>query len=141
MKLKKRISVQERMKKARIGKMRKQAIRKKLFIANFADMGGNIGQTCKLLKMARRTYYLWMQGDDKFKKKVDETEQSFVDNVESAAYATALEGSTTMQQFILKSKRRKVYGDRIEVDSTNKITLALNRFTDDELKDKIKEFE
>ena len=141
LKKKKPMPVKEKMTRARKGILKKRALRKQLFIDKFSVTGGNIGKTCKLLKIARMTYYLWIRDDEEFKQKVDEAEQLFVDNVESVAFSTALKGNTSMQQFILKSKRRKTYGDRIEVDSTNKVTLALNRLSDDELRNKIKEFE
>ena len=58
-------------------------IKKARFIKLFPKKAENISETCKSLKIDRKTYYKWIAKDKKFAKKIEELKEAGIDYAES----------------------------------------------------------
>lgn len=78
--------------------------------------GYSITTACKSENIGRRSYYEWREADPEFAKAADEAIECGIDLLEDEANRRAKGpmGSDTLLIFLLKSKRRAVYGDKIE---------------------------
>ena len=93
---------------------------KELFLEVFKKTAGNVSQACKAIKINRKTFYDWCKKDKKFKDKIDEINESLIDNVETLAYKKIKEGDTTMLIFFLKTKaKHRGWTEKMEIAHTN----------------------
>lgn len=106
-------------------------IKKDKFLTAYAK-NPNIKDCCELIKIARKTFYRWCEDDEEFKAKFEDIEEEGIDELERIAYERAKSYSDTLLIFLLKNKRKHIYGDKLAVDQTTKHKLP--ELTDDEIK-------
>lgn len=77
---------------------------------------GIVTPACKEANVARETFYLWMNNDDDFKKKVEEINEIQGDFVENQLFNKIKEGSERSILFYMKYKgKKRGYSDSIDV--------------------------
>jgi hypothetical protein len=86
----------------------------KKFLELYRDWG-NCRLAAEGAGVSRSAPYLRAQRDPRFKAAWDAAQADAVDLLEGRAWQTALDGDPRMTIFLLKSLRRGVYGDSIEV--------------------------
>ena len=72
---------------------------------------GIISGACKVAKVGRTNVYMERVRNAEFAAAWDELEQHGIDEVELAARMNALAGNASMQMFLLKTRRRELYGE------------------------------
>jgi hypothetical protein len=72
---------------------------------------GIISGACKVAKVGRTNVYTERVRNPEFAEAWDEVEQHGIDEVELAARMNALAGNAPMQMFLLKTRRRELYGE------------------------------
>lgn len=97
-------------------------LKKDVFLREYSE-NPNISAVCEHpeIDISRSTFYRWKNKDPMFTENVEAAEEKGIDGLEAEAYRRALEGSDTLLIFLLKNKRKKVYGDKLEVDATVKV--------------------
>lgn len=81
--------------------------KKKKFVSTFAARLCNVSKTCKVVGIARQTFYRWCDEDDKFKKEVDNQYEEFYDDIETTMFSKAIEEQdTTMLIWLSKTKMK-----------------------------------
>lgn len=73
-----------------------------------------VARAAKAVGVSRKTVYNWRDAHPEFKDAFDDVQDSITDEIEKTGVAKALDGDVTMIIFMLKSRRREVYGDRTE---------------------------
>jgi len=78
--------------------------------------GYSVSSACAAENIGRRTYYDWRTADPEFASAADEAIEIGIDKLEDEANRRAKgpNGSDTLLIFLLKSRRRAVYGDKVE---------------------------
>ena len=96
---------------------KKRLNKKKMFLEVFKDNAGNISQTCEAVGINRRTFYHWIDKDEKFREVVKEVEEGLIDFVESKLMMNIKEGKETSMIFFLKTKgKHRGYVEKTEVE-------------------------
>lgn len=126
------------------------------FLSSVAECG-NITKACGELRINRGTIYQMRQEDETFKNRLNEALTVGYDSWEDAAAKRAFEGvakpvyqqgmqvgsviefSDTLAALLLKGSKPERYKERIssEVSVNGKMTLALEKLSDDELNEAI----
>ncbi|RLF66396.1 MAG: hypothetical protein DRN30_02215 [Thermoplasmata archaeon] len=76
--------------------------KKKLFLEAYRKSFGNISAACRAVGIrSRTTVYKWMKRNKRFKKALDEIDQSFVEFVESKLFQKISEGNLQAIKFFL----------------------------------------
>jgi hypothetical protein len=70
----------------------------------------------KRARIGRRTYYEWRDADPLFAQAVKDAIEEGLDALEDALIERGLANDTTAAIFMLKSRRRDIYGDKATVD-------------------------
>jgi len=70
--------------------------------------------------VTRKTVYNWRDAHPEFKDAFDDIQESITDELETTAVGKALAGDVTMLIFMLKSRRREIYGDKVVNEHTGK---------------------
>lgn len=79
------------------------------------------GEAAKAAGISRKTLYNWRDANPDFAEALEDVDEGVTDLVESSALRKAIrEGDTTMQIFLLKTRRRDIYGDRQTLEHTGK---------------------
>jgi hypothetical protein len=73
---------------------------------------------CVVSKVPRRTFYDWMDAEPEFRTKVEDAEEYRLGIVENKKREKIEEGYRPAIEKELKSKRRSVYGDKLETSGT-----------------------
>lgn len=94
-----------------------EAVRAKALVA--FRKTGTVQAACEAASIARKTWYDWVANDSAFQEAVDEATDFVTDDLEKEAIKRAKEGSDTLIIFLLKSRRRHIYGDKVTVDIQN----------------------
>ena len=68
----------------------------------------------KSVGVSRQTLYNWRDENPDFNSAWDDIQESITDEIERSAISRAIEGDTTLSIFMLKTRRRDVYQERIE---------------------------
>jgi len=77
---------------------------------------GNVTQSCKVVGIARSTFYEYYNSDKEFAKSCDDCENIALDFVESQLHKQIKEGTASSTIFYLKTKgRKRGYIERKEV--------------------------
>jgi hypothetical protein len=76
---------------------------------------GTVTAACKEAKIARRTWYDWIEKDQKFAQAVEDAYEQVTDEIEECLLDKIRGGDTQATIFALKSRRRAVYGDKAEM--------------------------
>jgi hypothetical protein len=99
---------------------------KQRFLAQLAK-GKSPGVAARLVKIARCTAYGWKKEDEVFAAAWVDAVETGLDELETSVYASGLAGNSSDAQFILKHRRREVYGNTDNSQPNNfilDITLA-----------------
>lgn len=99
------------------------ATKKQAFLANLG-VSGNISAAAAAAGVDRKTPYNWRDGDATFAAEWDAQIEHGLDTLEREAARRALDSSDTLLIFLLKSKRRSVFGDQSKVEMSGVFTLA-----------------
>lgn len=75
---------------------------------------GTVAAACSAARIGRTTWYDWRTNDPEFNRLAGEAEEAVTDALEEVAQlrATMPEGSDTLLIFLLKARRRALYGDK-----------------------------
>jgi L-lactate utilization protein LutB len=86
------------------------------FLDLFQKKMCNVSQACTALNMSRQTYYDWLDKFDTFKKRIEDIQESFYDNLESKLFKKAMvDEDNTMLIFLAKTKmKHRGYIERVE---------------------------
>ena len=88
------------------------------------NKAGNVSMTCEALTINRSTFYEWKNKDKKFRKAVEDVEESLIDYVESRLMKNIDEGKETSAIFFLKTKgKSRGYIERTEIEHDGGIQL------------------
>jgi len=88
-----------------------------LFIKAFRSNNFNITKACKIIRIARQTYYNWMDEVDDFSHLLNEVKEEAIDFVESALMAKIEEGDIRAIIWFLKTKgKSRGYSEKAEID-------------------------
>lgn len=91
---------------------------------------GTVLSACKAANISRDTWYRWKADDPAFAALVIAADEDVLDDLEEAAHERAKESSDTLLIFLLKSKRRAVFGDKQTVTVVHPdVTARLERQT------------
>jgi hypothetical protein len=74
-----------------------------------------VAKAGKAVGVCRKTVYNWRDAHPAFKDAFDDVQDAITDDIEATAIQRALAGDTTLLIFLLKSRRREVYGDKVAV--------------------------
>lgn len=85
---------------------------------------GNISQSAAIARVQRKTVYVWREDDVEFAASWFDCEEAGVDALEAEAKRRALESSDVLLIFMLKSKRRAIFGERQQIEHTGTLTMA-----------------
>lgn len=96
---------------------------KKTFVANLGD-SGNVTAASMAAGISRQTAYEWRAADAAFAAEWDSQVQAGLDKLEQVAHQRAGETSDTLAIFLLKSKRRAVFGDHSSIEHSGTVNLA-----------------
>ncbi len=96
------------------GALKKTEITKAKALKAFS-LAGTVQDACGVAEIGRRTWYNWMEDDPVFAAQVMEATEGVSDELEKEAIARAKAGSDTLLIFLLKSRRRHLYGDKVHV--------------------------
>ena len=106
---------------------------KEKFLQLLESNAGNIKHTLKSTnsgakKVRRSTLYNWLKEDPDFREELDEINEGWIDNVESAIRKEAMEGNVTAQIFLLKTQaKHRGYVEAKEVTKRKiKVTVGDN---------------
>lgn len=88
-----------------------QAFFKRRFLLDFLTHG-TVMAAAQHAGVGRRTVYAWLQDDTDFKRDFDEAKEGSTDLLEREAVRRAINGGDNLLVFLLKSRRREVYGDQ-----------------------------
>ncbi len=76
---------------------------------------------CQDAGVGRKTVYDRKANDDEFARRWDEAMEEAVDELEKEARKRAIGMSDTLLIFMLKSRRRVVFGEKMSVDQTSRV--------------------
>ena len=80
---------------------------------------GHITEACKSSNIHRRTYYSWIDKDEKFKQQCEDVEESLLDLAESKLLENINNNDNTCIIFYLKTKgKNRGYIEKQEVEVT-----------------------
>lgn len=95
----------------------KTKLKKIQFIENYKSEL-NISASCRAIGVSRQTFYEWISKDKKFKREVNEIEESIIDDVESKLMEKIKSGDLGAIIFFLKTKgKKRGYTERIETEN------------------------
>jgi len=95
----------------------KTKLKKIQFIKNYKSEL-NISTSCRAIGVSRQTFYEWISKDKKFKREINEIEESIIDNVESKLMEKIESGDLGAIIFFLKTKgKKRGYTERIETEN------------------------
>ena len=90
---------------------------KKKFLDMFKNKDCHISNTCEATNIGRRTYYEWIDADEKFAEAVEDVRESLNDDTEGALITAINEGNVTAIIFRLKTKcRDRGYDERQQIE-------------------------
>lgn len=85
---------------------------------------GNVSQSARSAKIARRTAYARREIDEEFKAAWDEAIEEATDDLEEEARKRAIKTSDTLLIFLLKANRPGKYRETIRQEHTGNVTLT-----------------
>ncbi len=90
------------------------------FLKVYASKSCNVSKACKAAKIARSTYYDWVNNSDTFRQKREEAEEGLYDHVEDALLQQINNGNITAIIFFAKTKMKdRGYVERREFTGKN----------------------
>src|SRR5829696_7099857 len=86
---------------------------------NLLREGNSVSAASQAHHIGRPTVFTWKRDSEEFAAAWEDAMEASIDGLEDLARQRAKEGSDTMIIFLLKSRRRKVYGVQNEVPGAN----------------------
>jgi hypothetical protein len=91
------------------------------FLKAYVSNSCNVSKACGAAKVARSTYYEWLNKSDTFRQKREEAEEGLYDHVEGALLKQINDGNITAIIFFAKTKMKdRGYVERSIVDNNMK---------------------
>jgi transposase-like protein len=114
-----------------------QSIRSNAVLASLRK-GATVSAACEAADVSRSQWYEWLKKYPNLRRQALENETAAVAIVEDVLFAGALMALSdpryqTSVIFFLKSRKRKVYGDRVSVVDETKVEAALRGLSDEQL--------
>lgn len=78
--------------------------KKDQFVEIYRQLLGHIGDTCRAINIARKTYYNWLDSDPVFTQRIMECEMELNDDIRDVLVKKAGEGDMTAVIFYLKKR-------------------------------------
>ena len=101
---------------AKKGKRISQKMKKEKFVEIFEMSACNVSLSCKKAKIARQTFYNWIEEDLEFAERIADAQEGILDMAESMLLKKVREGSTSELIFLLKTKgKSRGYVERTEM--------------------------
>jgi hypothetical protein len=91
---------------------------KKRFLVKLAE-GHSPGAAARLIKLSRSAAFGWKKTDEVFAEAWTEAVEAGLDEVEEKVYKNALDGNSLDAHFILKHRRREIYGNQDIIPAPN----------------------
>jgi len=83
---------------------------------------------CEHAGISRKTAYQWRERDEEFRQQWKDAIEDGIDMVEAQVHARARQSDTKAAVFLLRSLRRDVYGEHLDVDVSGTISVEeINR--------------
>tara|TARA_R110001592_G_scaffold63631_3_gene195167 strand:+ start:4850 stop:5233 length:384 start_codon:yes stop_codon:yes gene_type:complete len=115
-------------------KLNKTEQHKKAVLQALEQTLGIVSQACKIAKIGRTQYYLWIKEDDEFAKQVNEIDDITLDFAESQLHKQINQGNTTATIFFLKTKgKKRGYIEKNEIEII-KEEVDLSGISDEDLR-------
>lgn len=92
------------------------------FLANLRG-SGNVRASCTAAGVVRSVVYERKASDEAFAQQWADSLADAIDDLEQIAFDRAKAESDTLLIFLLKSHRRSVYGDKVEVTAANRLVI------------------
>jgi hypothetical protein len=86
------------------------------FISELED-GSSVTEACQVVHIGRRTAYDYRSSDPDFAARWDAAIEKGTDELEKVAIKRAKEGSDSLLMFLLRGRRRSIYGEKVQVDA------------------------
>ena len=94
-----------------------QLNKKETFLKALEANLGNIKASCLSTNIHRRTYYLWVEKDKKFKEECNSVQEGLIDLAESQLLTKIKNGDITAIIFFLKCRAKsRGYNERTELE-------------------------
>ena len=91
-------------------------MKKEKFVEIFEMSACNVSLSCKKAKIARQTFYNWIEEDLEFAERIADAQEGILDMAESMLLKKVREGSTSELIFLLKTKgKSRGYVERTEM--------------------------
>ena len=99
----------------------------KTFLDILAKSFGNITHACKKSGLSRSQYYNWLNRVDGFKNRVEEIQESLMDDAETILHSEIRGGNMTAVIFFLKTKgKKRGYVERQELAGVEDQPVEIN---------------
>jgi len=99
--------------------------KKRMLVREFTRKAGNITALCQAVRISRKTYYRWLDSDDRFREQIQEQTEALLDFSESKLMQQINDGNTAALIFHLKTKgKRRGYVERQELTGADGERLA-----------------
>ena len=93
--------------------------KKDIFLKALRNNLGHITKACEAAKIHRRTYYSWIEKDEKFKDDCDAVNEGMIDYVQSKLLDNIDNNDTTAIIFFLKTKgKSRGYDEKHQIELT-----------------------
>jgi len=92
----------------------KRALEK--FLAELKE-GASVTEAAETAHIGRRTAYDYRAIDEDFASRWDDAIEARTDRLEVEGERRAMQGSDTLLMFLLRGRRRSVYGEKVEVNA------------------------
>ena len=103
-------------------------IKRKQFLEKYSKTG-NFTQSANSIGVSRQSVYELIERDTDFSNAFKQVEDALLDAVESIRLSLALQPSRDGHQdakMLLKAKRREIYGDKLQVQSNQTLTINIS---------------
>ena len=92
--------------------------KKDLFLKAYKSNMGHISKACEAIKITRTTYYRWYDKFSKFKQKIDDIDESFIDLAECALRKNIKKRMQRAIEFYLCNKKKGEYSHTFKGELT-----------------------
>jgi hypothetical protein len=107
----------------RIQKRRDRALRQKIFLDALRACSWNLSEACRMAKIHRSTFYLWLRENKSFADKVDAIREERIDFAESKLMEKVAEGHIIAILFFLKCQGKQrgwMEDQKVVIESINR---------------------
>jgi hypothetical protein len=90
--------------------------KKALFLKAYENNLGHITDSCKAVKISRNAYYEWLKDDPKFKKDIEDIENSFINLTECQLRKNVKKGIQKAIEFTLTNLKKDKYNNNQQLE-------------------------